>query len=138
MLIRLSKILLCLDQNFFSFFSGIFVSLALNVYTTIILDDKKDINYLNGLSILFMMVVSGLLIYEATLVQKVTETVTEAYKVNIGIEDVIKLQKVKKILKKIIISTVVAIIFTVVGFSFLYFDISGFNLMNYIIKEEQI
>lgn len=75
-----AKIFTKLNQSLFSFFSGICVSLSLNIFTTILMDSSKYFSILNVLSVVLMMVGSGIFILESVLLQNYSEIIMNAKK----------------------------------------------------------
>ncbi len=83
-----AKIFTKLNQSLFSFFSGICVSLSLNIFTTILMDSSKYFSILNVLSVVLMMVGSGIFILESVLLQNYSEIIMNAKKIKMSIEEI--------------------------------------------------
>lgn len=111
-----------LNQSLFSFFSGICVSLSLNIFTSILMDSSRNFSALNILAVTLMIIGSGILILESVLLQNYTETITNAKKIKMSIEQICNSPNIRKIVIKLIIYLVVSIFMIVIGLFLLYCD----------------
>lgn len=123
-MIFFAKLFEKLNQSLFSFFSGIFVSLSLNIFTTILLDNSRTFSVLNVLSLLLLILASGILIIESILIQNYIETVMKAKTIKMSIEQVCNSPNIRKIIIKLIIYLGVSVLLIVCGLISLYFDLT--------------
>lgn len=117
-----AKLFAKLNQSLFSFFSGICVSLSLNIFTSILMDSSKYFSTLNILALVLMIIGSGILILESVLIQNYVETITNAKKIRMSIEQICSSPKVKRIVIKLIVYLLISITLIVVSLCLLYCD----------------
>lgn len=117
-----AKLFAKLNQSLFSFFSGICVSLSLNIFTSILMDSSKYFSALNILALVLMIIGSGVLILESVLIQNYVETITNAKKIRMSIEQICSSPKVKRIVIKLIVYLLISITLIVVSLCLLYCD----------------
>jgi hypothetical protein len=118
----LAKFFLRFNQSVFSFFSGICVSLSLNIFTSILMDSSKCFSILNLSSIGLMLVGSGVLILESVLIQNYTEKITNAKKIRMSIEQICGSPKICTIILKLTIYLLIAIVLIIASLFSLCFD----------------
>lgn len=111
-----------LNQSLFSFFSGILVSLSLNIFTSILMDSSRDFTVLNILAVVLMIIGSGILILESVLIQNYAETIANAKKIKMSIEQICNSSNIRRILIRLLIYLVVSIFIIVIGLFLLYCD----------------
>lgn len=111
-----------LNQSLFSFFSGILVSLSLNIFTSILMDSSRDFTVLNILAVVLMIIGSGILILESVLIQNYAETIANAKKIKMSIEQICNSPNIRRILIRLLIYLVVSIFIIVIGLFLLYCD----------------
>lgn len=117
-----AKIFTKLNQSLFSFFSGICVSLSLNIFTTILMDSSKYFSILNVLSVVLMIVGSGILILESVLLQNYSEIIMNAKKIKMSIEEICSSPKIKEVVIKLMVYLFVALVLVIASLLLLYFD----------------
>ena len=117
-----AKLFMKLNQSIFSFFSGICVSLSLNIFTSILMDSSKCFSILNVLAVVLMIVGSGMLILESVLLQNYIETITNAPKIRMSIAQICSSPKIKEIIIKLIVYLFVALAQIIVSLLLLYCD----------------
>lgn len=117
-----AKIFTKLNQSLFSFFSGICVSLSLNIFTTILMDSSKYFSILNVLSVVLMIVGSGILILESVLLQNYSEIILNAKKIKMSIEEICSSPKINKVVIKLMVYLFVALVLIITSLFFLYCD----------------
>lgn len=117
-----AKIFTKINQSLFSFFSGICVSLSLNIFTTILMDSYKYFSILNVLAVVLMIVGSGILILESVLLQNYSETITNAKKIKMSIEEICSSPKIKEVVIKLMVYLFVALVLIIASLFLLYCD----------------
>ena len=117
-----AKLFTKLNQSVFSFFSGICVSLSLNIFTSILMDSSKCFSILNVLAVVLMIVGSGILILESVLLQNYSETITNAKKIKMSIEEICSSPKINKVVIKLMVYLFVALVLIIASLLFLYCD----------------
>lgn len=117
-----AKIFTKLNQSLFSFFSGICVSLSLNIFTTILMDSSKYFSILNVLSVVIMIVGSGILILESVLLQNYSEIIMNAKKIKMSIEEICSSPKIKEVVIKLMVYLFVALVLVIASLLLLYCD----------------
>ena len=117
-----AKLFIKLNQSLFSFFSGISVSLSLNIFTSILMDSSKCFTILNVLAVVLLIIGSGILILESVLLQNYSETIVNAKKIKMSIEEICSSPKINKIIIKLLVYLFVALILIVASFLLLYCD----------------
>lgn len=117
-----AKIFTKLNQSLFSFFSGICVSLSLNIFTTILMDSSKYFSILNVLSVVLMIVGSGILILESVVLQNYSEIILNAKKIKMSIEEICSSPKINKLVIKLMVYLFVALVLIITSLFFLYCD----------------
>lgn len=117
-----AKLFIKLNQSIFSFFSGICVSLSLNIFTSILMDSSKCFSILNVLAVVLMILGSGMLILDSVLLQNYIETITNAQKIRMSIAQICSSPKIKEIIIKLIIYLFVALALIIVSLLLLYCD----------------
>lgn len=117
-----AKIFTKLNQSLFSFFSGICVSLSLNIFTTILMDSSKYFSILNVLSVVLMIVGSGILILESVVLQNYSEIILNAKKIKMSIEEICSSPKIKEVVIKLMVYLFVALVLVIASLLLLYFD----------------
>ena len=118
----LAKLFTKLNQSVFSFFSGICVSLSLNIFTSILMDSSKCFSILNVLAVVLMIVGSGILILESVLLQNYSEIITNAKKIKMSIEEICSSPKINKVVIKLMVYLFVALVLIIASLLFLYCD----------------
>lgn len=111
-----------LNQSLFSFFSGICVSLSLNIFTSILMDSSRSFSALNILAVVLILIGSGLLILESVLHQNYTEMITNAKKIKMSIDQICNSPNIKKIVIKLTVYLVVSSVIIIIGLFLLYCD----------------
>lgn len=117
-----AKLFIKLNQSLFSFFSGIFVSLSLNIFTSILMDSSICFSILNILAVIMILVGSGVLILESVLLQNYIETITSAKKIRMSIEEICSSPKVRKMVVKLIVYFIISVAMIATGLFSLYCD----------------
>ncbi len=117
-----AKLFTKLNQSVFSFFSGICVSLSLNIFTSILMDSSKCFSILNVLAVVLMIVGSGILILESVLLQNYSEAITNAKKIKMSIEEICSSPKINKVVIKLMVYLFVALVLIIASLLFLYCD----------------
>lgn len=118
----IAKLFYKINPSLFSFFSGICVSLTLNIFTGILMDDTKNFSILNILFVIFLITSSGILVLESLINQSYIDTTTNSIKIGMSIEQICKSQKIKKVLMQLIIFLSIAIILIIGSLTLLYLD----------------
>lgn len=117
-----AKLFIKLNQSLFSFFSGISVSLSLNIFTSILMDSSKCFTILNVLAVVLLIIGSGILILESVLLQNYSETIVNAKKIKMSIEEICSSPKINKIIIELLVYLFVALILIIASFLLLYCD----------------
>lgn len=117
-----AKLFTKLNQSVFSFFSGICVSLSLNIFTSILMDSSKCFSILNVLAVVLMIVGSGILILESVLLQNYSEKITNAKKIKMSIEEICSSPKIKKIVIKLMFYLFIALVLIIASLLLLCCD----------------
>lgn len=117
-----AKLFIKLNQSLFSFFSGIFVSLSLNIFTSILMDSSICFSILNILAVIMILVGSGVLIHESVLLQNYIETITNAKKIRMSIEEICSSPKVRKMVVRLIVYFIISVAMIATGLFSLYCD----------------
>lgn len=117
-----AKLFTKINQSVFSFFSGIFVSLSLNIFTSILMDSSKCFTILNVLAVLLLIVGSGILILESVLLQNYSEIIMNARKIKMSIEEICSSPKINKAIVKLMLYLFISFVLIVTSFLLLYCD----------------
>ena len=124
-----AKLFTKLNQSVFSFFSGICVSLSLNIFTSILMDSSRCFSVLNVLAVVLMIVGSGILILESVLLQNYSETIMNAKKIKMSIEEICSSPKINKVVIKLMVYLFVTLVLIIASLLLLYCDFNwGMNL----------
>lgn len=113
-MILFAKLLSHTNSTLFSFFSGVFVSFSLNMFTGIILTPSIAFSPIITIALLLVLFGSGALMFESVLQQKFVEEVNKAKTVGLSVSCLLKADSVKKTVKTLGFVLFIAII-TVVG-----------------------
>ena len=118
----LAKTFMKFNPSLFSFFSGICVSLALNIFTSILMDISKSFSILNIISVIFMLVGGGILIIESVLSQNYIEKIVNAKKIKMKMDEIVISSTIKNLVVKLSICIIASIVFIIIALSLLYLD----------------
>ena len=118
----IAKLFEKLNQTFFSFFSGICVSLALNIFTSILMDSSRDLSAISALAVVLIIMGSGTLILESVVLQNYGEKVASAKIIKMSIDQICNSPRIRKDIIKLLVYLLVSIFLVVSGLVLLYYD----------------
>ena len=118
----IAKLFEKLNQTFFSFFSGICVSLALNIFTSILMDSSRDLSAISALAVVLIIMGSGTLILESVVLQNYGEKVASAKRIKMSIDQICNSPRIRKDIIKLLVYLLVSIFLVVSGLVLLYYD----------------
>ena len=118
----IAKLFEKLNQTFFSFFSGICVSLALNIFTSILMDSSRDLSAISALAVVLIIMGSGTLILESVVLQNYGEKVASAKIIKMSIYQICNSPRIRKDIIKLLVYLLVSIFLVVSGLVLLYYD----------------
>ena len=111
-----------LNQTFFSFFCVICVSLALNIFTSILMDSSRDLSAISALAVVLIIMGSGTLILESVVLQNYGEKVASAKIIKMSIDQICNSPRIRKDIIKLLVYLLVSIFLVVSGLVLLYYD----------------